>query len=49
VRRAKLYYLRGKVGKSARIREKRQAVAITAVPADSETDAGTETPETAES
>ncbi|HEY0492162.1 MAG TPA: 50S ribosomal protein L19 [Candidatus Dormibacteraeota bacterium] len=26
VRRAKLYYLRGKVGKSARIREKRQAV-----------------------
>lgn len=29
VRRAKLYYLRGKVGKSARIREKRQAVATT--------------------
>jgi large subunit ribosomal protein L19 len=27
VRRAKLYYLRGKVGKSARIREKRQTVA----------------------
>lgn len=49
VRRAKLYYLRGKVGKSARIREKRQAVATTAVPADSEADAGTETPETAES
>ena len=48
VRRAKLYYLRGRVGKSARIREKRQAVA-TAVPADSEADAGTETPETAES
>src|ERR1700682_1504503 len=47
VRRAKLYYLRGKVGKSARVREKRQAVATTAVPADSET--ATETPETAES
>src|SRR2546426_3454153 len=47
VRRAKLYYLRGKVGKSARIREKRQAVATTAVPADSEV--ATETPETAES
>jgi large subunit ribosomal protein L19 len=30
VRRAKLYYLRGKIGKSARIREKRQAVATTA-------------------
>src|SRR5467141_2675562 len=46
VRRAKLYYLRGRVGKSARIREKRQAVATTAVPADiSEADAGTETPE----
>jgi large subunit ribosomal protein L19 len=29
VRRAKLYYLRGKVGKSARIREKRQAVGTT--------------------
>src|SRR5438132_11227157 len=47
VRRAKLYYLRGKVGKSARIREKRQAVATTAVPADTEVAA--ETPETAES
>src|SRR6266567_1220066 len=35
VRRAKLYYLRGKVGKSARIREKRQAVASN-VPADRE-------------
>ena len=46
-RRAKLYYLRGKVGKSARIREKRQAVATTAVPADTEVAA--ETPETAES
>jgi large subunit ribosomal protein L19 len=49
VRRAKLYYLRGRVGKSARIREKRQAVATTAVPADSEAEAGTEAPETAES
>jgi len=38
VRRAKLYYLRGKVGKSARIREKRQSVA-TSVPADRETPA----------
>jgi large subunit ribosomal protein L19 len=47
VRRAKLYYLRGKVGKSARIREKRQAVATTTVPADSEV--ATETTETAES
>ena len=47
VRRAKLYYLRGRVGKSARIREKRQAVATTTVPADSEVAA--ETPETAES
>jgi large subunit ribosomal protein L19 len=47
VRRAKLYYLRGKVGKSARIREKRQAVA-SAVPADREV-ASEETPETAES
>jgi large subunit ribosomal protein L19 len=47
VRRAKLYYLRGKVGKSARIREKRQAVA-TAVPADREATPA-ETPEAAES
>ncbi|TMD85900.1 MAG: 50S ribosomal protein L19, partial [Chloroflexi bacterium] len=39
VRRAKLYYLRGRVGKSARIREKRQAVATTAVPADNEAEA----------
>jgi len=46
VRRAKLYYLRGKVGKSARIREKRQAVASN-VPADRE--AAEEAPETAES
>jgi len=30
VRRAKLYYLRGKIGKSARIREKRQTVATNA-------------------
>ena len=47
VRRAKLYYLRGKVGKSARIREKRQAVSSAAGaerPAASE-----ETPEAAES
>src|SRR6266568_1538189 len=43
VRRAKQYYLRGRVGKSARIREKRQAVATTTVPADSEVAA--ETPE----
>jgi large subunit ribosomal protein L19 len=47
VRRAKLYYLRGKIGKSARVREKRQAVVTTAVPADSEVAA--ETIETAES
>ena len=47
VRRAKLYYLRGKVGKNARIREKRQAVATTTVPADNQ--AAAETPETAES
>ena len=46
VRRAKLYYLRGKVGKSARIREKRQAVAGSA-PA--ERPATEETAETAES
>jgi large subunit ribosomal protein L19 len=26
VRRAKLYYLRGKIGKGARIREKREAI-----------------------
>lgn len=47
VRRAKLYYLRGKVGKSARIREKRQAVASSTVPADPTS--STETSETAES
>src|SRR5260370_13900824 len=47
VRRAELSYLRGKVGKNARIREKRQAVATTAVPAD--TEVATEAPETAES
>ncbi|HEY8677877.1 MAG TPA: 50S ribosomal protein L19 [Candidatus Dormibacteraeota bacterium] len=35
VRRAKLYYLRGKVGKSARIREKRQTV-VSNVPAQPE-------------
>jgi len=46
VRRAKLYYLRGKVGKSARIREKRQAVASN-VPSDR--DATEEETETAES
>lgn len=28
VRRAKLYYLRGKIGKGARVRQKREAVAI---------------------
>jgi len=45
VRRAKLYYLRGKVGKSARIREKRQVVASN-VPADREaTEEATETAE----
>ena len=48
VRRAKLYYLRGRVGKSARIREKRQAVASTTVLADREPVAE-ETPENAES
>ena len=47
VRRAKLYYLRGKVGKSARIREKRQAVAGSA-PAERPA-ATEETAETAES
>jgi large subunit ribosomal protein L19 len=47
VRRAKLYYLRGKVGKSARIREKRQAVA-TSVPSDRDASEEEET-ETAES
>lgn len=46
VRRAKLYYLRGKVGKSARIREKRQVVA-SSVPSDRE--ATEEETETAES
>jgi large subunit ribosomal protein L19 len=46
VRRAKLYYLRGKVGKSARIREKRQTVA-SSVPSDRE--ATEEETETAES
>src|SRR2546421_1917524 len=47
VRRAKLYYLRGKIGKSARLREKRQAVSGTATP---ERPAATEeTAETAES
>jgi large subunit ribosomal protein L19 len=45
VRRAKLYYLRWKVGKSARIREKRQAIASN-VPADREaTEEATETAE----
>jgi large subunit ribosomal protein L19 len=48
VRRAKLYYLRGKVGKSARIREKRQVVAASAAPAEPEA-AEEQTPETAES
>src|ERR1700730_16793993 len=48
VRRAKLYYLRGKVGKSDRIGESRQAVASTTVPADPQAVAE-ETPETAES
>ena len=47
VRRAKLYYLRGKVGKSARIREKRQAVA-SSVPSDRDAGEEEET-ETAES
>ena len=47
VRRAKLYYLRGKIGKGARVREKREAVAV----ADgSQPEAEPETPtETAES
>ena len=43
VRRAKLYYLRQKVGKGARVQEKRQTVA--SVPADRLAD---EAPETAE-
>src|SRR5437899_7137975 len=47
VRRAKLYYLRGKVGKSARIREKRQPLATT--PSLPNTKAPPETPETPES
>jgi large subunit ribosomal protein L19 len=46
VRRAKLYYLRGKVGKGARIQERRQAIAASG-PAVRE--AETETPETPES
>jgi len=48
VRRAKLYYLRGKVGKSARIREKRQAGTAGAATADRPASTE-ETPETAES
>src|SRR5881392_446365 len=47
VRRAKLYYLRGKIGKSARLREKRQAVSGTATP--EPPTASEETAETAES
>lgn len=45
VRRAKLYYLRGKVGKGARIQEKRQVVAQSGA-ADREPE--TEAPETSE-
>jgi large subunit ribosomal protein L19 len=45
VRRAKLYYLRGRVGKGARIQEKRQTSASTSTADDRE--AG-QTPETAE-
>src|SRR5438270_9160859 len=45
VRRAKLYYLRGKVGKSARIREKRQVIGQSG-PAGRAAEA--ETPETSE-
>jgi len=47
VRRAKLYYLRGKIGKSARLREKRQAVSGTVAP--DRPAASEETAETAES
>jgi large subunit ribosomal protein L19 len=49
VRRAKLYYLRGKVGKSARIREKRQAVAAGGAAAERPAAVEEEAPETAES
>ena len=49
VRRAKLYYLRGKIGKGARVRQKREAVA-TADGSQSEPEPEPETPsETAES
>ena len=47
VRRAKLYYLRGKVGKSARIREKRQAAGAGAP--GTERPAAEEAPESSES
>lgn len=45
VRRAKLYYLRGRVGKGARIQEKRQTGAAATTAADAENG---ETPKTAE-
>jgi large subunit ribosomal protein L19 len=48
VRRAKLYYLRGKIGKSARIREKRQT-ATAAGPGTERTAAAEETSESTES
>ena len=44
VRRAKLYYLRGKIGKSARIREKRQTVATNA-PAEHDATGGASEPD----
>lgn len=45
VRRAKLYYLRGKVGKGARIQEKRQAIAASG---SAERGTEAEAPETSE-
>lgn len=46
VRRAKLYYLRGKIGKGARVRQKREAVAAAdESPAEPEPDATSETAE----
>jgi large subunit ribosomal protein L19 len=46
VRRAKLYYLRGKIGKGARIRQKREAVAgADGSPAEPEPETTTETAE----
>jgi large subunit ribosomal protein L19 len=49
VRRAKLYYLRGKIGKSARIREKRQAISGPSTGERAAAPAAEETPESTES